>query len=163
MFRKKCLKYDIPKRKDLPQWNFMRLLILPFVWVWVSDCLAVYLCPHSNLKTHPFFSFHPHLLRNQNCIYMQVFQIYHFHDFKNLHTVYKLTKRFRGRQFQGEITQRDIWWESQRKFTLLTARTYWSRGNALVLKSKDIWCSSSSLSATYIFFLFFFTFEWFGG
>ena len=75
MFRKKCLKYDILKRKDLPKWNFMRLcFFLLFGYGWVFHCAAFQRdsLPHSTFKTHPFFNCRPHLLRIQNCIYMQV-------------------------------------------------------------------------------------------
>lgn len=74
--------------------KFYGFMILPSVWVWVSVCffllrfsliLAVYLYTHLTLKIHPFFRCRPHLWRIQNRIYMQVFQIYHCHDYLQGH------------------------------------------------------------------------------
>ena len=171
MFRKKCLKYDILKRKDLPNWNFICLWFFPlfgYGWVFVSFCCisAWYLLSISVL-TLPSRPTHvsavvPTYWEFRTVYICRCIRFTIFVTFKicilciNEQT---FTKRFRGRQFQGEITKRDIWSEYQRKLSLLTARTYWSRGNALVLRSQDVRCSSSNLTATYIFFGFSFFFD----
>ena len=73
---------------------------------------------------HRFTTLQPHLFVTcmKICIYMQLFNIIHFYEFLNLHTVYKLTERsqnvLRGRQFQGEITNRDISSISQGKYPI---------------------------------------------
>ena len=41
---------------------------------------------------HRFTTLQPHLFVMKICIYMQLFNIIHFYEFLNLHTVYKLTE-----------------------------------------------------------------------
>ena len=151
--------------------KFYLFMILPSVWVWVSVCFvccisACFLLSISVL-TLPSWPTHvsavvPTYWEFRTVYICRCIRFTIFVTFKicilciNEQT---FTKRFRGRQFQGEITKRDIWSEYQRKLSLLTARTYWSRGNALVLRSQDVRCSSSNLTATYIFFWFFFFFH----
>ena len=59
------------------------------------------------------------LMSIKDCIYMQVFNnIYHLHELKFAYGVQinrAFTKRFRARQFQGEIRNRDILLGSYRK------------------------------------------------
>ena len=60
MFRKKCLKYDILKRKDLPKWNCMLLWFSPLC-LGMGECFLLFAafqrasCCHSTLKIHPSF------------------------------------------------------------------------------------------------------------
>ena len=118
--------------------------------------LAVYLCPHPCSAVVPtYWEFRTVYICR--CIRFTIFVTFKICILCINEQTF--TKRFRGRQFQGEITKRDVWSEYQRKLSLLTARTYWSRGNALVLRSQDVRCSSSNLTATYIFFWFFFFFH----
>ncbi len=128
-----------------------------------SMLLAVYLCPHSTLKTHPCFNCLPHLLRIQNCIYMQVYQIYHFRHFWNLHIVYKLTnvyKTFQGKTISGGDNKAWYLIRISKKIILIDCKDILVKGKRTGFKmSRSSMFEFESYSEIYFFFGFSFFFH----